>query len=239
MNRGPAVAYNVESGKTVEVSASEYAQPVYQRHKQRTIVTDEPVPGFYTQPRPVAVAAAAMPMPMPAPVYDPAGLVWGIAILGLFVFIFCVTIIILLFTISFDNNQIAGSILAGLSALFALVMVGLMFRYDRVRGYGGVVAVEDEVVAAPAAAVEMQEIPQRPMLVAAAPAPVASAPVVEGVSAVNVAVPGVAVETPLASAAVGTPPGGPVPAGGNYYYAQQHPHYAGHMRYQQPYYYRG
>jgi hypothetical protein len=163
----------------------------------------------------VLEAGVVAPAAVVVPRENPAGYVWGIAILGLFIFIFCVTIIILLFVISLENNRIASSILAGLSAIFAVIMVGLMFRYDRLVGnYATDTVVEEEpVVAAPMVAVAASApapVVAQPAYVS--PAYVAAAPVAVGVAtpvaAVGVAAP---VAVPVAVAAPMPPPNAPPP----------------------------
>jgi hypothetical protein len=182
-----------------------------------------------------------MPMPPAAPtVVDRNGLVWGIAIMGLFAFIFCVTIIILLFTITFENNQIASSILAGLSAIFVLVMVGLTFRYDRLTtylmgdGYGQALGPSGLSQGAGPSGdlVAEQPMPYQPPMYQPQPMPVAAV----AVPAVAVAVPAVAVAAPSDAAAAADqsipPPPSSAPESGGYYYGG-HPHYGGNIRYQQ------
>lgn len=170
---GPAVAYGA-NGSSATVNSSQYAVPVEAQFKKTVAVKNE-FQGYRPAYTPSLVAAGPAPMPMPVPYDERTGLVWGIAVLGMFVFIFSVTVIILLFTISFENNQIASSILSGLSAIFVLVMIGLLFRYDRLSGNTADAVVADQqpigVVAAP------MPVEAAPMVVSAPPPPPpASAP---------------------------------------------------------------
>lgn len=166
---GPAVAYGA-NGSSATVNSTQYGVPVEAQFKKTVAVKNE-FQGYrpaYT-PSLVAAGPAPMPMPMPVPYDERTGLVWGIAILGMFVFIFSVTVLILLFTISLENNQIASSILSGLSALFILVMIGLLFRYDRLSGNTADAIVADQQPVGVMATTMPAEA--APMVVSAPPPP--------------------------------------------------------------------
>ena len=217
---GPAVAYGA-NGSSATVNSSQYAVPVEAQFKKTVAVKNE-FQGYRPAYTPSLVAAGPAPMPMPVPYDERTGLVWGIAVLGMFVFIFSVTVIILLFTISFENNQIASSILSGLSAIFVLVMIGLLFRYDRLSGNTADVVVADQ---------------QQPIgVVAAAPMPVEAAPMV--VSAPPPPPPPPAPAPPADVSADIPPP--PAPEVGGYYYGygQGANQYNNYPRYPASAYYR-
>jgi hypothetical protein len=209
---GPAYAYNTANGASSAVSSQTYGVPLLAEYKRTEAVSTKPTGRWVAAGQPAAAVAEPVIAAEPMMSDKRNSLMWGIVILGLFVFIFGVTIMILLFTISFENNQIASTILAGLSALFAVIMVALMYQYDRLT-----FRPLNETVA-----------------YATTPAPAYTMPMASAPPAVEMAVPQQQqAPAPAPPAERIAAPGGPETAG--YYYGA--PHYGGQMHRQPRYNY--
>ena len=242
----PGTAYRVgPDGKRVAINSYEIETPVQEFRTTKVqniqIVKPGPVIRRASAAAVVDVGVAVAPVAAVVP-ENLSSYVWAIAMLGLFIAIFCVTIIILLFVVSLQNNRIASSILAGLSAVFAVIMVALMFRYDRLVGNPSEVMAEtDTTVVAQAAPMQEEVVVEQPMVeqtVVATPAVVTTAPVVATAPVVTAAPSTVTTTNPLTgttttatttepAVAVAAPAGGYY--GGNYGYGPGYGYgYGGH-----------